>query len=166
MPSLPRTPADWSQYYRHGSSIHDFDAVLSASKITEDQFFAMKVIWPTRNPSDLLGHWSACFGSSRQEIQELAKFMVNNDAEWRTYLDALDENVQQRGLWKPSRRIPREMGTYSTAFHNQLEVNHLPQNAPTSNNVIVTPPVTRSRLARPTDSPSLGPGGAKHRGAD
>lgn len=158
MPKLPQTVQEWNARYGSGCSIHDFDTAQSASKMTEDQFFALKVIWPAHKASDLKRRCSVWFGVGQHEVERKAKSMRTEDFAWASYLEALEANASHPESWRPGSKIPIEMGPYGTAFHNQLQVNFLPiSSAPDVDKVFVTPMVTRSQAAQLQTSPSIGP---------
>ena len=158
MEKLPRTAQEWEYRYSKGCSIHEFDTVESASKMTHEQFFALKVIWPQHDSQDLTRKWARYFGSSQNEIRLKASSMRKDDSAWNRYLEALEENIQTPRTWVPGTRIPRDFGPFETAFHNQQEVNFIPLNpGPDTDKVIITPMVERSRIPDPPESPTPGP---------
>ena len=158
MTKLPATSEDWSQHYRHGRNIHEFETVESASKITEDQFFALKVIWPIHKRNELAEKWITLFGCPVAALHQKAQTMRTGNSAWKKYLDCLEENVTQPGKWKPGSTIPAEMGVYAIAFHNQLSCNYLPADgAPDAQKVYVTPMVTRSQARQQEGTPTHRP---------
>lgn len=156
MASLPQTPGAWRTAYGNGCSIHDFQTVSSASKMAQEQFFALKVIWPNHTTDDLTKQWIRRFGSSEKELFQKAESLKQDDKAWGWYLGALAANIERPQSWKIDSKIPRECGTYTLAFHSQLEVSTLPNNSgPDADKVFVTPMVTRRKVRYPEESPSL-----------
>jgi hypothetical protein len=69
----------------------------------------------------------------------------------------LNLNISHHEPFEPGSRISLQMGTYATAFHNQLQVNFVPlTSAADTDKVFVMPMVTRSQLSREQMSLSLG----------
>ena len=147
---FPTKPSEWERAHKDGPSVHRLTDVFSASKISIEQYLALKILWNWHDPGELYSNkWAAHFGSSSKAIREEAKKMTKEDQQWQRYLGLIQQQKKSDKKWAVGMAVPKELGAYSTAFNDTLDITELPNDdAPDVTKVVSTPRKTRSQALK------------------
>lgn len=145
---LPTTEGQWQDNVNAHKvkSIHEFEVRDSGSKITANQFLALKTIWQNHDQNAIVeDKWARLFDSSKTALLTKQSQMAAGDAAWKAYLEALGETTKP----KPNAKFSPKLGRFATVLQNQLEVNKLKETSQEFLKVALSPPVsgrTRAKL--------------------
>lgn len=142
MDAPPEDPKTWlefvKQYDVESTSIHDLQKFESGSKVKEDQYLALHVLWTQK--------YANKFAPEDWDLDRtIAKKHLNGNENWNSYLEFI-----RKGL-----RGNPPLGTFDMLWEYQRIVEGLEQDGPESDKVWVS---SRTRLqtkrSQPPESPS------------
>ena len=138
---LPRNKEEWEDETEErpsARSLHSLHAVNSASKIGDEQFLALRTLWPEEKTPQTVHKYLS--GMPLQGHLTRASKRLAGNSGWQHYLSAIGEELNDEG-------ISEALGAFSLVLHHQNEIiAHIVAAPPEESVKVVFSPVrTRSQ---------------------